>query len=192
MFIGTSCSIVSKVYKNKINYKTNDWNKWHEQDYITYWFGFDSVLINCPVLAFMCVCLCFCVFYLLIPSLSVCFYTHLSDCQVACLHAFHSHSVCLPVCFSLSWFIHLCVYLAYSPDPACSPRFMKCEQLSRWCILYSGWLCVGFVPQTKAYDTCEPLDAQTHEQGEIRLLTHERKTRATGPGEKNKEDLKGE
>lgn len=71
----------------------------------------------------------------------------------------------LPVWFFLSLrlflSIHLCVYLAYGPDPACSPRFMKCEQLSRWCISYSGRLCVGFVPQMKAYDSCETLVAQT-------------------------------
>lgn len=48
------------------------------------------------------------------------------------------------VCMSVFLVSHLCVYLAYSPDPACSPRFMKCEQLSRWCISYSGGLCVAF------------------------------------------------
>lgn len=115
------------------------------------------------------VCLCF---YPFISCLSVCFYIHLCVCQHPCLPAcfsltlslFVSLSACLVLSPSLPLFpsIHLCVYLAYGPDPACSPRFMKCEQLSRWCISYSGRLCVGFVPQTKAYDTCEPLVAQTH------------------------------
>lgn len=70
-------------------------------------------------------------------------------------------SACLVLSLRLFLSIHLCVYLAYGPDPACSPRFMKCEQLSRWCISYSGRLCVGFVPQMKAYDSCETLVAQT-------------------------------
>ena len=107
--------------------------------------------------------LCVCIFlsgYHLPASITVCLFP--------CLPALFSlsHSVCffhsLSLSVSLFLSIHLCVYLAYGPDPACSPRFMKCEQLSRWCISYSGRLCVGFVPQTKAYDTCEPLVAQTH------------------------------
>lgn len=110
------------------------------------------------------VCLCV-YFYLFIVCLSVCVlldYIHLSVSLSVCSLFSHTLylSVYLPVSLYLS--IHLCVYLAYGPDPACSPRFMKCEQLSRWCISYSGRLCVGFVPQTKAYDTCEPLVAQTH------------------------------
>lgn len=129
-------------------------------------------------------CLCGCV-YLLISCLSVAISIHLSVCQFACLLL--SLSLYLSLSFvslcaslllsSLSLFmsLHLCVYLAYGPDPACSPRFMKCEQLSRWCISYSGRLCVGFVPQTKAYDTCEPLVAQTHRHEELRLLAHGRK-----------------
>lgn len=132
----------------------------------------------------MCVCkcrrinvcmlylLCVCVFYLFIFCLSVCVRLYPFVCLPASLSAcllffltlslFVSLSACLVLSLSFSLSIHLCVYLAYGPDPACSPRFMKCEQLSRWCISYSGRLCVGFVPQTKAYDTCEPLVAQTH------------------------------
>lgn len=113
---------------------------------------------------------CLCVFlsvYLLPVCLSVCFYIHLSVYLSAGLLFSHTVyllfvSLSVLVFLFLSLSIHLCVYLAYGPDPACSPRFMKCEQLSRWCISYSGRLCVGFVPQTKAYDTCEPLVAQTH------------------------------
>lgn len=137
--------------------------------------------------------------YLLISCLSVAIYIHLSVCQFACLVLSLSTflsllSVYLPVCFSslsLSLFmsLHLCVYLAYGPDPACSPRFMKCEQLSRWCISYSGRLCVGFVPQTKAYDTCEPLVAQTHRHEELRLLAHGRKQRKRRA--KEKDNIKG-
>lgn len=136
--------------------------------------------------------------YLLISCLSVAIYIHLSVCQFACLvlslSTFLSlfQSICQSASLlSLSLFmsLHLCVYLAYGPDPACSPRFMKCEQLSRWCISYSGRLCVGFVPQTKAYDTCEPLVAQTHRHEELRLLAHGRKQRKGRA--KEKDNIKG-
>lgn len=72
------------------------------------------------------------------------------DC-VVCLCAWRAAccSACLPPSLSLSVCLflstHLRVYLAYGPDPAHSPRFMKREQLSRWCISYSGRLCVGFL-----------------------------------------------
>lgn len=121
----------------------------------------------------MNVCM-FCVFVCFIglssACLSVCSLIHLSLCQFSCLRPCFlspsqsvrpSMSLSLSASPSLPLSTHLCVYLAYGADPACSPRFMKCEQLSRWCVSYSARLCVGFVPQTKAYDTCEPLVAQT-------------------------------
>lgn len=118
--------------------------------------------VSAVSLVCLCKSICIC---LSSACLSVCVLL-LFVCFSVGLLAFLSHTHYLPVLFfrSLSLFpsIHLCVYLAYGPDPACSPRFMKCEQLSRWCISYSGRLCVGFVPQTKAYDSCEPLVAQTH------------------------------
>lgn len=121
--------------------------------------------VNECVYSVSLVCVCVYIFICLSSAcLSVCLYIHLcvslSACSLFSLTLCLSDSSSLSVSLFLS--IHLCVYLAYGPDPACSPRFMKCEQLSRWCISYSGRLCVGFVPQTKAYDTCEPLVAQTH------------------------------
>lgn len=99
----------------------------------------------------------------------------------------------LPVWFFLSLrlflSIHLCVYLAYGPDPACSPRFMKCEQLSRWCISYSGRLCVGFVPQMKAYDSCETLVAQTQHtdtEAAARAVSTQEKTEKREMRQRNK------
>lgn len=98
---------------------------------------------------------------LMLPRVSKCIFFVCLSCVCVSVHPL----AVLPVWFFLSLrlflSIHLCVYLAYGPDPACSPRFMKCEQLSRWCISYSGRLCVGFVPQMKAYDSCETLVAQT-------------------------------
>lgn len=130
--------------------------------------------------------------------LPVCGHLHPSVCLPVCLFSalslylslsFVSLSASLLLSLSLFMSLHLCVYLAYGPDPACSPRFMKCEQLSRWCISYSGRLCVGFVPQTKAYDTCEPLVAQTHRHEELRLLAHGRKQRKRRA--KEKDNIKG-
>lgn len=149
-----------------------------------------------PVCGWVSVWVWVCV-YLLISCLSVAIYIHLSVCQFACLVlSLSTFLFCQSICqsaslLSLSLFmsLHLCVYLAYGPDPACSPRFMKCEQLSRWCISYSGRLCVGFVPQTKAYDTCEPLVAQTHRHEELRLLAHGRKQRKRRA--KEKDNIKG-
>lgn len=75
----------------------------------------------------------------------VCLPVCLSPVRLACFTLTHY----LSMGFSLALLhcvlsLHLCVYRAHGPDPNRSPRFMKCEQLSRWCISYSGRLRVGF------------------------------------------------